>query len=261
MNNPNFSSTDTMKISALIITFNEEKHVKEAIENVFFANEIIIIDSYSTDRTVAIAQSYPEVKVIQRGFVNYADQRNFAISQAAFPWILFIDTDERITPALKNEILATVQSNPIANAFQFRRLFFYEKTPLRFSGWQTDKNYRLFKKANCHYNPSKIVHEKLIVEGESSILKNKLLHFSFQNFENYKLKMIQYGKMKAIEAFQKKTIPNGYHFYIRPTYQFLYQYFIRLGILDGKKGIIVCYLNAYSVYVRFQELKKLLNKN
>jgi len=137
----------------------------------------------------------------------------------------------------------------------------FDNKKIQFSGWQTDKIIRLFRKEKAIYNPEKIVHEKLIIDGKIGKLKNKLIHYSYSNYDDYKQKMIFYGQLKAKEELQKKTNPNFFHYYIRPFYQFIYQYYIRLGILDGKKGIIICYLNALSVYVRFQELKKLKSQN
>lgn len=259
------SSSNSAKLenglSALIITFNEESNIKSAIENLAFADEIIIVDSYSTDATASIASSFENVKIIQNNFINYADQRNFAISLASYPWILFIDADERINPALEEEIKTIIQKENSIVAYEFNRTFLFNKEPLHFSGWQTDKIYRLFRKENGYYDGNKIVHEKLIVNGKSGVVKNKLLHYSYTDYSSYKYKMIQYGKMKAIEELNKGTVPNVFHFYIRPAYQFLYQYIIRLGIFDGKKGIIICFLNTYSVYIRFQELKKLRSNN
>jgi glycosyltransferase involved in cell wall biosynthesis len=248
-------------LSALLITYNEESNIKSAIENLAFANEIIIVDSYSTDASVKIASSFKNVKIIQNVFKNYADQRNFAIGLATYPWILFIDADERISPALEEEIKSVVKNDHSVNAYELYRIFLFKKQPLRFSGWQTDKIFRLFRKENSYYDPKKIVHEKLIVDGKTGVLKNKLSHYSYTDYWSYKHKMKQYGKMKAYEELNKGTKPNIFHFYIRPAYQFLYQYIIRLGILDGKKGMIICYLNAYSVYERFQELKKLRSNN
>ncbi|HEY1192522.1 MAG TPA: glycosyltransferase family 2 protein, partial [Flavobacterium sp.] len=107
------------------------------------------------------------------------------------------------------------------------------------------------------YNHEKIVHEKLVINGEVRKLKNKLIHFSYSTFDDYKQKMIFYGKLKAQEELAKNTNPNFFHFYIRPAYQFINQYLIRFGFLDGRSGLIICYLNALSVAVRFQELKKI----
>lgn len=244
-------------LSALLITYNEESNIKEALLNLSFADEIIVVDSFSTDQTVAIASSFKNVKVFQHVFDNFALQRNYALSLASNQWILFIDADERITPKLQQEINAIINEADSYPAYFMYRNFIFENKKLRFSGWQTDKIIRLFKKENATYNIEKIVHEKLIVNGKTGKLKHKLIHHSYSNYEDYKQKMIFYGKLKAQEELLKKTNPNFFHFYIRPLYQFLNQYLLRFGFLDGKKGIIICYLNAMSVAIRFQELKKI----
>jgi glycosyltransferase involved in cell wall biosynthesis len=244
-------------LSALLITYNEESNIKEALLNLSFADEIIVVDSFSTDQTVAIASSFKNVKVFQHTFDNFALQRNYALSLASNQWILFIDADERITPKLQQEINAIINETDSYPAYFMYRNFIFENKKLRFSGWQTDKIIRLFKKENAIYNIEKIVHEKLIVNGKIGKLKHKLIHHSYSNYEDYKQKMIFYGKLKAQEELLKKTNPNFFHFYIRPLYQFLNQYLLRFGFLDGKKGIIICYLNAMSVAIRFQELKKI----
>ena len=250
-----------MSLSALIITYNEEHNIASVIENLDMADEIIVVDSFSTDETTKIAATYNKVTVVQHPFENYATQRNYAISLAKNSWILFLDADERLTPELKEEIVETIQLKEAYSAYYFYRTFMFKNTKIRFSGSQSDKIFRLFKKENAHYNLDKIVHEKLIVTGKTGKLKNKLIHYSYRNYSDYKQKMVYYGKLKAIEEFNKGTKPSFFHFYIRPLYQFVYQYIIRLGIFDGKKGIIICFLNAYSVYIRFQELKKLRSNN
>lgn len=250
-------SSEKQLLSALVITHNEERNIQSVLENLSFADEIIVVDSFSSDQTFEIASSFKNVKAIQHTFENFASQRNYAISLATNSWILFIDADERVTPDLKKEIeLAINEENQIAAYFMYRT-FMFKKERLRFSGWQTDKIIRLFKKENAFYNHEKIVHEKLIINGEAGKLKNKLIHFSYSTFDDYKQKMIFYGKLKAQEELAKNTKPNFFHFYIRPAYQFLHQFLIRLGFLDGRKGFTICYLNALSVSSRFQELKKI----
>jgi glycosyltransferase involved in cell wall biosynthesis len=256
-NNKLENSTKKQHLTALIITYNEERNINEAIADLDFADEIIIVDSYSTDRTVALIAAHEKVKMVQHPFENFAAQRNFAISLASHPWILFLDADERIPALLKTEIKNTLEQKNSHVAYYFYRTFIFKNTKLRFSGWQTDKITRLFKKEAVQYNPQKIVHEKLIVNGTIGKLKNKLIHYSYFNYTEYTQKMIQYGKLKAQEELKKGTKPNFFHYYIRPSFHFLYRYFVRLGILDGKKGVIICYLNAMSVSVRFRELKKL----
>lgn len=262
INNFNSPKIEAIKLplSALIITYNEENHIKEVLQDLDFADEIIVVDSFSTDHTVSIVNTFEKVKLIQNKFVDYTSQRNFAIDCAKNPWILFLDADERFTEELKNEVIETIQEKKPFSAYLFYRTFMFKEKKLHFSGWQTDKIFRLFQKDKARYTTDRLVHEKLTFEGKIRKLKNKLIHYSYTDYESYKGKMIKYGKLKAQEEFIKGVNPNFYHLYLHPCYTFLYQYLIRLGILDGKKGIIICYLNAYSVYVRYQELSALWKK-
>lgn len=246
------------KITGLIITLNEERNIKSVIENLHFVDEIIVLDSYSSDQTVEIIKSFPHVKLYQNKFENFTDQRNLALTYAENEWVLFLDADERITPKLKAEILTEIQKPETADAYFFKRKFKFKNKNLNFSGWQTDKNVRLFKKSKAIYTKERLVHEILSVDGQIKTLKNKLIHYSYLDYKSYKAKMISYAHLKAQELHQKGVKPNYfYHFLIKPAYRFLHSYFIRLGILDGKKGIIICYLNALSVYHRYPELKRL----
>lgn len=246
-----------LPLSALIITYNEEKHIKAVLQDIDFADEIIVIDSFSTDKTVELVQEFPKAKLIQNKFVDYSSQRNFAIESAQNPWILFIDADERFTDELREEVIETIQKPDACSAYLFYRIFYFKNEHLHFSGWQTDKIFRLFQKDKARYVTERLVHEKLKVNGSVGKLKHKLIHYSYTDYDSYKAKMISYGKLKAKEEFSKGVKPNFYHFYLHPAYKFLYQYLVRLGILDGQKGIIICYLNALSVAIRYRELKKM----
>lgn len=249
--------TPKNKISAVFITFNEIINIDEVIDNVSFADEIIIVDSFSTDGTTERIKLQPKVKLIQRPFKDYTDQKSFAMSQASNDWVLFMDADERLTDALREEIIATINSNSIEVAYYFYRTFMFQKKVLRFSGWQSDKNFRLFRKSKVHFTKERIVHETLEVDGKIGILKNKLIHYSYKDYQDYKGKMLKYGKMKAQEEFDKNYSPNLYHFVFRPLYKFFNHYILRFGFLDGKKGIIISYLNALGVSSRYKELKRL----
>ena len=125
------------KISALLITFNEEHNIDEVLHNLNFADEVIVVDSFSTDRTMEIVAQHKRVKSVQRKFKNYTDQKQFALEQAQFNWILFLDADERITENLKNEIISiTKKDRETASAYFFLRTFMFQNKVLRFSGWQ-----------------------------------------------------------------------------------------------------------------------------
>jgi len=246
------------KITALLITFNEASNIDAVMENIRFADEVIIIDSFSTDDTVEKIKEHANVKLIQRPFKNFTDQKSFAMEQASNDWILFMDADERLTDTLVNEILKTVNTEGLKPvAFMFQRTFMFKNKVLRFSGWQSDKNYRLFRKSKVHFDKSRIVHETLVVNGTTGVMKNKLIHYSYSDYYDYKSKMIKYGQMKAIEENKKNKKVYLYHFIFRPLYKFFNHYILRLGILDGRKGIIICYLNALGVYSRYKELKRL----
>lgn len=254
------SNFNNNKISVLIITLNEENQMQSLLADLDFADEIIVVDSYSTDKTAAICKSFPKVKFYQHSFENYPTQRNYTISLAKNDWILFLDADERLTPELKSEILETMQQKTTYIAFQFRRKFMFKNKVLHFSGCQNDKIFRLFHKKFASYTTEKIVHEKLITNGNTAVFKNKLIHFSYPNYGYYKAKIIRYGELKAQEKFAQNDFPSIFIQYLHPAYNFLFNYIVRLGFLDGKKGIIICYLNAYSILIRYQRLKTLKNK-
>jgi glycosyltransferase involved in cell wall biosynthesis len=255
------TNNNSKKLSVLIITLNEEENLKKLLPNLDFADEIIIIDSFSNDQTEMVSKSFPKVTFLQHAFENFSIQRNFAISQAKNDWVLFLDADEILTPQLKQEIIDTLQNNIVYSAYFFERIFMFENIILKYSGNQTDKIFRLFNKKFAKYDENRLVHEKLIVDGKIGFLKNKLIHYSYSSYQDYKEKIIFYGKFKAQEKFLKKLKPSLIIQLLHPSYNFLYNYFIRLGFLDGKKGIIICYLNAYSIVIRYRELKKLWKQN
>jgi ADP-heptose:LPS heptosyltransferase/glycosyltransferase involved in cell wall biosynthesis len=247
------------KISALIITYNEVKHIEEVIETLNFADEILVVDSYSTDGTLEKLEKFKQVKTICRNFKNFADQRNFAISQAQNEWLIFIDADERIPEDLRDEILNEIHNSNNYNAFMVKRLYYFKDKRIRFSGFQTDATYRIYKKDSVKFIEERIVHEIPEISGKSKLLKSTMPHYCFESYEHYKSKMEHYAKLRAIELLNEGIKPNPFHFIFRPSYKFILNYIFRLGILDGKEGYIICKLSAYGVYYRYLELKRLKN--
>lgn len=250
-------STKNINISALLITFNEERHIREAVNSLNFADEIIVVDSYSTDRTLTILEEFKHVKVLKKKFENFADQRNFAINQASGNWILFLDADERITLKLKNEIIESIKNPKDTCAFMVKRQFFFKGKRIYFSGFQTDTTYRLFKKGTFKYIEDKLVHEMPDIQGNSTLLKSPMPHYSFDSYSHFKKKIEHYAELKAKELYAKGRKASSFHFIFRPTYKFLTNYILRLGILDGKEGFNLCYLMAYGVWYRYKNLKVL----
>ncbi len=245
------------KITALAITLNEEENVKQYVESLSFADEIIFVDSNSTDRTVEIAKSMG-VTVIQRDFDNFSNQRNFAIAQAKSDWIVFFDLDEIVTPELKAEIISVTSSPSDCIAYYVKRNFHFMGKQIKFGGWQSDKAIRVFNKNYCKYNG--LVHETVVANGKVAYLKERVNHFSYRSFDNYNNKLNLYSKLQAESLYVKNRRPNAYHFFIRPKYRFLWQYFYRLGFLDGKEGFILAYVHAFSVFKRYLQLWMMYRK-
>ena len=249
------------KLSALIITYNEIGYIQQCIESVSFADEIIVVDSYSTDGTYEFLVEHPKVKVIQHPFSNFTAQKAFTLKQASNDWVLFLDADEVVTKKLESEITTTINSDNANVAYWFYRKFMFQDKSLNFSGWQTDKNYRLFRKSKAQFSDKKIVHETLEVNGSSGILKEKLTHYCYKDFKDYKGKMLKYGRLKAKEAFYREKKFTYLLLLAKPTWKFFNHFILRLGFLDGKKGATISYLNALGVLEYCKELKRLEKKN
>ncbi|MEY8761158.1 glycosyltransferase family 2 protein [Chryseobacterium tongliaoense] len=248
----------TEKVSGLIITYNEEQNIREVLGCFDFCDEIIVIDSFSTDQTVEIANTYPNVKVIQHKFEDFTKQRNLALDAANNDWVLFLDGDERITPLLRKEIIDEL-NKPVSqqkDAYYFYRKFFFANKPINYSGTQSDKNFRLFRKSKARYISGKKVHETLEVNGSVGILKNKLLHYSVSSYESYKQKMIHYGVLKGQELALKGKRFSRITQYSKTAFKFFKAYILRLGIADGKEGYQLSYLQSLSVYETYESLKK-----
>lgn len=239
-------------ISALAITYNEEKNVERYIKSLSFADEIIIVDSFSTDNTVEIAKQLG-AKVVQREFDNFSAQKNYALSLATNNWVTFFDLDEIVTTELAEEITNIVKTNPKNEAYKVKRNFYFMGKRLKYSGFQTDTVVRLFNKNQCKYN-GKLVHEVLETSKTIDKFKHHVEHQTYKSFDNYNEKLTLYSKLQAEALFKKNIRPNLYHFLFRPWYRFMHQYFLRLGFLDGKEGFIISYIHAFSVFKRYIQL-------
>lgn len=250
-------STPKQKLSALIITYNEIGYIEKCIESISFADEIIVVDSFSTDGTFEFLANHPKVDVIQRPFLNFTDQKSYALKLASHDWILFVDADEVVTLNLQREITKTINQKNSCEAYWFYRKFMYKNRPLHFSGWQTDKNHRLFRKSKVRFTSERLVHETLQVDGKSGKFQEKLTHYCYKDFEDYKGKMLHYGILKAQEDLKKGKRFSFGKMLVKTAWKFFYNYVVRFGFLDAGRGSNVCYLNALSVYKRYHELRRL----
>ncbi|MFQ3297549.1 MAG: glycosyltransferase involved in cell wall biosynthesis [Patiriisocius sp.] len=244
------------KISAIIPTLNEEIHIADAIKSVSFADEIIVIDSFSADKTIEIAEKL-NVKIIKRKFDDFSSQKNFAIEQAKYDWIFILDADERVTKEVKEEIVSAVKDPKGFVGFYVRRTFYFSEKKVNYSGFQRDKVIRLFLKEHCKY--AGLVHEKIISNGKIGFFKNKIDHFGYRNYNHFISKIHHYSALKATELHQQGKNVNFSHLLIKPPARFFIHYVIRLGFLDGFTGLVLAKTLAYSVLTRYIKLW-LLNK-
>lgn len=246
-----------MKITAIIPTYNEEIHIAAAIASVGFADEIIVIDSYSTDKTVEIAKTH-DLKLIQRVFDDFSSQKNYAIKKATHEWIYILDADERVTPEVEKEILEAVKNPKDYVGFYVRRVFYFAGKKIKYSGWQRDKVIRLFSKKFCQYNGSP-VHETINAEGKIGFFKYKIDHYGYRTYDHFISKINHYATLKAKQLYQQGKKVNLYHLLVKPSARFFIHYVVRLGFLDGLAGLILSKTQANAVFTRYVKLW-LLNK-
>lgn len=245
------------KITAIIPTYNEADNIEAAIDSVSWADEVIVVDSFSTDDTVELAKA-KGARILQREYENSASQKNWTIPQASHEWIFLLDADERVEEGLKKEVQGILsQSNETHQAFWIKRRNFFMGKEVKYSGWQGDKVIRLFKRDQCRYE-EKRVHAEVICDGTVGVLKEKLLHNTFKNIYHYLEKWDRYTTWSANDRAQKGEKPGFYHFVFKPTYRFFHDYFLRLGILDGMTGFIISSLSSMSVFMRYLKVKQIL---
>ncbi|MCJ8166882.1 glycosyltransferase family 2 protein [Pontibacter sp. E15-1] len=242
-------------ISAVIICKDEEQFIAGAIESLLWADEVLLVDSYSTDDTLRIAGQYP-VRVLQRPFDNYSRQRNWAIEQTTQPWVLMLDADERIPADLQQEFQQLLEGTPAHAAYKIHRKNFFMGRQVRYSGWQNDAVTRLFDKTQCRYT-DKQVHEELVVPGSIGKLRHRMLHYTYRNLPHFLAKWDQYSSLSAQDKAKKTGKVTLFHLAIKPMVRFLKQYFLKLGILDGRIGFIIAYLAASSVFMRYLKIWRL----
>jgi len=238
------------KLTAIIPTGNEEHNISVVLKSIAFADEIMVVDSYSTDRTVELARQHTDF-ILQREYENSASQKNWAIPQASHEWILLVDADERISEDLKEEIQQTLQA-PDKDAYWIYRQNYIWDRKLNYSGWQGDKVIRLFRKSKCRYQ-DKHVHAEVLVDGEVGYLKNKLDHFTYVDLDHYLAKSYRYSTWGAYDRAPKTTKVTAYHLVVKPLLGFIKKYFIKRGFLDGQVGLILAL--QYSSYLFIRAVK------
>jgi glycosyltransferase involved in cell wall biosynthesis len=242
-----------MKISATIITFNEERNIVRAIESLRCCDEIIVVDSGSNDRTVELATNLG-ARVVENPWTGYASQKNFASQQAANEWILSIDADESLSEALEGEIWQIKKNGPRYDAYTVPRLAQYLGRWILHSGWYPDRKIRLFNRNRARWTGD-YVHESVQVDGRIGHLKSNLLHFTCNSLSEHLKTMDQYTTLAAEQLVAQKKAIHTRHLLAQPLWTFMQTYFFKRGYLDGTEGLAIAYMAAMYNFVKYAKAR------
>jgi glycosyltransferase involved in cell wall biosynthesis len=241
------------KVSVTVITLNESAHIDACLQSVAWADEILVIDSGSTDDTVARARARG-ARVIAREWPGYPAQKNFAAGEAGSDWILSLDADERASPELADEIRALLRTDPPAAGYRIPRVTFHLGRWIRTTDWYPDYQLRLYDRRRARWKP-KPVHESVECDGPPGYLRGELQHYAYRDVSHHHRTMDRYTTLAAEEmhaAGRRATIVD---LTLHPWAAFARNYFLRRGCLDGVPGLIISVMNAYYVFLKFAKLR------
>ena len=241
-----------MKLSVIIITKNEAGNIQACLDSVAFANEWIIVDSGSTDATVAIARAFGATVIEPPDWPGFGPQKNRALDAATGDWVLSLDADERIPEALREEILAVLAA-PAHEHYFMPRLSSYCGHFIRHSGWYPDHIVRLFKRGAGRFVPN-LVHERVIAEGKSGYLKHHIIHYSYLDDDTYLRKLVQYSSLGAQQAFAAGKRSSLTKAILHGIAAFTRSYVFKRGFLDGRPGLMVAIASAETTYHKYFKL-------
>jgi glycosyltransferase involved in cell wall biosynthesis len=234
-------------ISAIILTKNEEKNIKDCLESLSWCDEKIVIDDQSVDKTCEIAQKLG-AKIYVHPLTNFSDQRNYAMEKAKGDWVIFIDADERISQALWYEIMQHI-NEPFENlsGFFLKRIDIMWGRQLRYGESGTLKLLRLAKKNSGKWTGD--VHEKWHISGNIETLNNSLYHYPHPSIEDFLREINQYTDLRAKELYRQKIKVNWLSITLYPKAKFILNYFIKLGFLDGLPGLVIALMMSFHSFL------------
>lgn len=247
--------SDTVRISTAIITLNEEKNIVRAIESVSWTDEVVVLDQGSVDQTIDIARDMG-ARVVAGKFDGYVNAKNKAMRQTSGKWILSLDADEEVTPELRKEIEAIIDSDTPADGYKIPRRNHYLGRWIKHCGWYPDYQLRLWQRDKGEWSGGS-VHESVRVDGEVSKTKGALNHYTYQSLDDHILRMNKYATLYARDRYKEGKRANSFHLFFTPALQFIKLYFLRLGMLDGLHGLMVSGMGSYYAYLKKAKLIEL----
>jgi (heptosyl)LPS beta-1,4-glucosyltransferase len=243
------------KLSVTIITKNEEKNIERCLESVRWADEIIVLDSSSTDRTVEICRQFTD-QVFSVDWHGYGKQKNLCAERASHDWVLNIDSDEEISPEGAEEIRKVLSGEPKHPVYQFPRKNFFAQHWVRYGGWYPDRISRLYDKTQVSFLETQ-VHEKLVPDKNVGALQNPILHYSFSGMEDYIERQNRYSTLYAREKMSNGFRASWSHLALRPPATFFKNYIIFQGFRDGFLGLFLALSSAFYTFLKYAKTKNI----
>ncbi len=239
-----------MKISASVIVYNEEDNIVELCKSLDWADEIVIVDSNSSDRTVELAKEFTD-EIFQHEFKGYKDKHKFADAQTTGDWIFWIDADERVTPELRESIahLRKLDDDVLPDGFRIARKTFYLGRWIRFCGWYPDYQMRLYRKSESFWDGVS-PHETARVKGRFETLSGELLHYTKRDLSDYHRVLERYASLAAEYKVENGSTTGAASMFFGPVGAFLRTFILKQGFRDGTRGLIISMFTAYGVFLR-----------
>jgi glycosyltransferase involved in cell wall biosynthesis len=247
-----------VKVTVTVITRDEAAHIAAALQSVSWADEIVVVDSGSTDDTVAIARQHA-TRVEVRDWPGYSAQKNHAADIASNDWILSVDADERVTPELGTEIRALLSGAPGARGYRIPRIAWYLGRWIRSTDWYPDYQLRLYDRRAARWNGRR-VHESIDLQGVPGQLRQHLQHYPYRDLSHHLATIDRYTTLAAEQWLADGRTTNGFELFFHPRFAFVRNYLLRGGIRDGDAGLLVSRLNSYYVFLKLAKLWELQHR-
>ncbi|MBI5190016.1 MAG: glycosyltransferase family 2 protein [Nitrospirae bacterium] len=239
-------------VSVVIITYNEEANIRAALESANWAGETVVLDSFSTDKTVEICREYTD-KVYQEAWRGFSGQKARAVSLASNDWVFVLDSDERFTPELAAEIKRLTASDPDYDGYRCARRNHFMGREIKYGGWYPDYSVRLFDRRKGRFG-DRAVHEAVVVDGAAGTLVNPMLHFTYSGVSDYLVRMDRYSSLAADELKKAGRQASATDMLFRPPLTFIKMFFMKQGFRDGMHGLVIALLYAFYTFSKYAKL-------
>jgi len=244
------------KVSVYMITYNNEETIERALKSVTWANEIVIVDSFSNDRTVEIGRKFTD-KLYQRKWPGHRDQYQYAADLTSHEWNMFIDADEEVSPELSKEIreVLSQKASDVDGFFVYRRTFYLGRW-IRYGGWYPDGEIRLYRRDKGKWEGG--LHARVVLNGRVQPLKNLYYHYTYRNISDQIQTIDKYSRIAAEDMAQEREKFSLFKLLFHPPFRFIKEYFFKLGFRDGLPGLVIVISTMYYVFIKYAKLWELM---